>query len=121
MDTLTPDHQTMAQFWYYTSSFLAVSGLGIPKMAVVSLICRVFDPLPWHRCVMWAASIICTIQFFFATATFLMQCKPYYALWDVTITDEVCRSPYVFLYFRYYATCKSNESRTRLPFPCRRS
>lgn len=35
-----------------------------------------------------------------------MECTPYYALWDVTIKTQVCRSPWPILYFRYYATCE---------------
>lgn len=106
MDALTPTEQTNAKFFYYISSFFAVSGLGIPKMAVVCLICRIFDPRLWLRCLLWFGAVMCTVQFFFATATFLMQCRPYYALWDVTVTDEVCVDLKPIQYYRYYGTCK---------------
>lgn len=107
MATLTPAQQTASQFYYYVSSFFAVSALGIPKMAVVSLTCRVFDPRPWVRWLMWVGAVACTAQFFFATATFLMQCRPYYALWDVEVTDEECVDLRPIQRFRYYATCES--------------
>lgn len=104
MDTLSPAEQTSSQFYYYVSSFFAVSTLGVPKIAVVSLICRVFDPRAWLRCLMWFGAVACAVQFFFATATFLMQCKPYYALWDVEITDEVCVDRRPIQIYRYYST-----------------
>ncbi|CAN8101085.1 unnamed protein product [Discula destructiva] len=102
---LTVEQRTRSRFFYFVSSFFAVSGLGIPKIAVVSLICRVFEPCALHRCLMWTASLVCTIQFILAATTFLLQCKPYHALWDVSIENEVCRSIWPYLYFRYYAAC----------------
>lgn len=107
--TLTDHERTDVQFWYAVWTVPAILGLGLPKMAVVSLLCRLFKPLRYQKVILWILAILCVLNFGIVSVLDFLRCEPRRALWEVTLTDAKCLDPWIYINFCYYPTCKPSK------------
>ncbi|KAI1881562.1 hypothetical protein JX265_000388 [Neoarthrinium moseri] len=103
IQTLTDQQITSSLYWYAVSSWPGVLSLCLPKIAIVVLLCRLLNPRPWHRALLWSLAVICTINFVLAALFGMISCDPPRATWDVSITVKQCWDPWVLMDFFFYA------------------
>lgn len=103
-ELLTKAERTDVYFWYWMWSLPAGCILSMPNMAVVSLLCRLFKPPPWHKAVLWTIAIVCNANYLFGFVLALFRCWPLRKPWDVG--DErptECWDPWVYIRYFFYA------------------
>lgn len=104
--TLTAAEHTSALFWHNVLTAPSVLGLGLPKLAVVSLTCRIFKPSKLHQDILWVLAALCVLNFIVVILLAWLPCQPVAAAWDITIVDKKCLDPWIYVKYCYYATCE---------------
>lgn len=99
---LTIDQRTTATFWFVVGTPLSVLGLALPKLAVVSLLCRVFSPPAWHQRLLWGLAVFCLLNFVVVSALVVFPCQPVKAAWDATVVNSTCVPPWTFVHVCFY-------------------
>lgn len=84
--------------------------LALPKLAVVSLLCRIFKPCRAHKILLWTAAVLCLVNFTAVILLAWLPCRPIEAGWDISITEKKCLDPWVYVKFCYYASSKHSYS-----------
>lgn len=91
-------------FWHNILTAPSVLGLGLPKLTVVSLLTRVFNPGQLHQTFLWVSAILCVVNFVVVILLAWLPCRPIPAAWDVSITIKTCLDSWIYVKFCYYAT-----------------
>lgn len=102
--TLSDSERTKAVFWHNILTAPSVLGLGLPKLTVVSLLTRVFNPGQLHQTFLWVSAILCVANFIVVILMAWLPCRPVSAAWDVSITVKRCLNSWIYVDFCYYAT-----------------
>lgn len=102
--TLSDSERTKAVFWHNILTAPSVLGLGLPKLTVVSLLTRVFNPGQLHQTFLWVSAILCVVNFIVVILMAWLPCRPVSAAWDVSITVKKCLNSWIYVDFCYYAT-----------------
>lgn len=86
--TLDQDHQESVVFWTMVGICPGVISLGVPKLAVVSLLIRLLNPSKYHRWFLWTLATVCVLSVTAITGTLLGQCDPMESLWNFDIKGK---------------------------------
>lgn len=90
LSTLTTQEKIDARFYYVISTWPALLAIGMPKLAVAGLLCRVFSPGLRTRYFLWGIAAWGVLNFLVEAAFSTFQCIPVQALWDVRIEGAKC-------------------------------
>jgi hypothetical protein len=82
---LTVHRQERIIFWTFMAWWLGVLGFSLPKLAVVSLLCRLLNPSRWHRWLLWGMAIFNIVNLFIVMMLILFRCKPIQAMWNFSL------------------------------------
>lgn len=94
MDTLTVGEQSQVLLWTIAGFFPGILSFSLPKLAVVSLLCRMLCPSKLNRRFMYFMSAILVINSFVCLAMLFGRCRPFRAVWDLSVpsSDKTCFS-----------------------------
>lgn len=101
---LTPAQYSDTMFWFLISCFPSTVGLAVPKLAIVSLLCQVFDPMTWHRTLLWTLTGIGMLNSLVSGVSGVFYCIPIRAAWDWTVLNSECLPLDVIFNICYYVT-----------------
>lgn len=99
---LRADQRLAATFWFIIGTPGSVFGLALPKLAVVSLLCRVFAPPVWLQVMLWGLAVLCLLNFAVVSALVVFPCQPVAAAWDASIPNAKCIPAWTFVHFCTY-------------------
>lgn len=88
MDTLTPHQMSQVLLWTIASFFPGILAFTLPKLAVISLLCRMLSPSRLQRIFMFGLGTLLLINAFVCLGMLFGRCRPFRAVWDVTIPDD---------------------------------
>lgn len=89
MDTLTTYEQSQVLLWTIAGFFPGILSFSLPKLAVVSLLCRMLRPSARNRHFMYFICVVLVINAFVCFGMLFGRCIPFRAVWDLSIpTDE---------------------------------
>lgn len=106
MLVLSEHEQERVIFWTIIGICPGVVCLGVPKFAVVSLLCKLMNPSKYHRWFMWSMATVSVLSLFAVTGTLLGQCQPMASQWNFDINGE-CIDKKPLVAFSIYASGKS--------------
>jgi hypothetical protein len=118
IDTLTIDQRASAKFYYLISIWPALLAISVPKVAVASLIIRIFNPDAWTRTIMSAVVCIGVANYVLISALSTFMCRPVAAAWDPRVPADECVSAKVYLDLCYFASCVCLPPRVVSLPPC---
>lgn len=111
-ESLTDQEMVDAELYYIISVWPALLAIGLPKLAVVDLLCRLFSPGRWTRYFLWWLAgwgiVNYTVESVFST----FQCIPVQALWDFRIQGAKCASWKIYSDFSWYTGGTSKTKTT---------
>lgn len=89
--------------------------IGVPKLAIVGLIVRVFSPPPMFRALLWSTVVLGLLNHLTVCLYSTFLCLPVQAFWDDSIKNAKCISPAPYADFAYYtsSTCSTMRFYTR--------
>ncbi|KAL2137328.1 hypothetical protein VTI74DRAFT_3268 [Chaetomium olivicolor] len=88
MDTLTPHQMSRVLLWTIAGFFPGILAFTLPKLAVISLLCRMLNPSRMQRIFMFGLAALLLINAFVCFGMLFGRCRPFRAVWDVTIPDD---------------------------------
>ncbi|KAK3897401.1 integral membrane protein [Staphylotrichum tortipilum] len=88
MDTLTPDQMSQVLLWTIAGFFPGIMAFTLPKLAVISLLCRMLSPSRKQQIFMFGLGTLLLINAFVCLGMLFGRCRPFRAVWDVTIPDD---------------------------------
>lgn len=106
-ETLTVHQQERVVFWYLLIVPAVVLALGIPKLAVATILNRILFPGPKLKATAWGLAISSTLAFVPVIFIAFFHCVPVRSQWDFSITDKKCMNVSVKI---WYGTFSSGES-----------
>ena len=99
-NTLSKSDLTNALIWSYVSFVFGILSFALPKLAVASLLTRLFNPGYWHRIWLWfLASLVAVVAIINILILFTM-CNPPKAMWMPELVVEgqaKCRQPSILI------------------------
>ncbi|KAL8399470.1 hypothetical protein RB594_000010 [Gaeumannomyces avenae] len=107
VDTLTVQQQERVIFWYMLTIPAVLPALGIPKLAVATILVRILVPGPKVRAVAWGLAIMSTLAFIAIVFVVFFQCLPVRAQWDFSIQDKKCMDVSVMIWCSTFASAFS--------------
>lgn len=102
IETLTVQERIDARFYFVISTWPALLAIGVCKVAIAGLHCRVFDPGVWVRYFLWGLALLGLLNYVAESAFSTFQCIPVQAFWDVRIQTKTCVSRRVYRNFYWY-------------------
>jgi len=88
MDTLTPDQMSQVLLWTIAGFFPGIMAFTLPKLAVISLLCRMLSPSRKQQIFMFGLGTLLLVNAFVCLGMLFGRCRPFRAVWDVTIPDD---------------------------------
>ncbi|KLU85814.1 hypothetical protein MAPG_04834 [Magnaporthiopsis poae ATCC 64411] len=88
--TLTVYQQERVVFWYLLIVPGVLLALGIPKLAVATVLNRILAPGPKLKATAWGLAISSTLAFFPVIFIAYFHCLPVRSQWDFSIKDKKC-------------------------------
>lgn len=82
-----------------------VMSIGLPKMAVVSLLTRLLNPGRLHFYFLWFLGIWCQLTLLATVGVLIGQCYPARALWDFSVQGK-CLDRQILVDYCIYAGCE---------------
>lgn len=88
MDTLSTPEQSQVLLWTIAGFFPGILSFSLPKLAVVSLLCRMLCPSTRNRLFTYAVCVILVADAFVCFGMFFGRCRPFRAVWDLTVPES---------------------------------
>jgi hypothetical protein len=88
MATLGPDQMSHVLLFTIAGFFPGIMAFTLPKLAVISLLFRMLAPGRKQRCFMIGLAALLLINAFVCLGMLFGRCRPFRAVWDVTIPDD---------------------------------
>ncbi|KAL9050033.1 MAG: hypothetical protein Q9162_006883 [Coniocarpon cinnabarinum] len=73
---LTPEQQVNANKWVFILQCLSAWTLAMPKLSVVALLVRVFEPRRWVSILLYTLAVLGVMLALVTTIVWTQQCKP---------------------------------------------
>lgn len=89
---LTPEQQAKVLFYTTICAFFpGILALTLPKLAVISLYCRLLNPSKLQKWIMWGGGALLSINAMLSLATFIARCTPFEANYNMRTPNAHCR------------------------------
>ncbi|KAL8378144.1 hypothetical protein RB595_008722 [Gaeumannomyces hyphopodioides] len=88
--TLTVHQQEKVVFWYLQAVSPVILALGIPKLAVATILNRILDPGPKLKTTVWGLATSSAVALLSVIFLAFFRCAPVRSQWDFSITDKKC-------------------------------
>ncbi|KAJ3535218.1 hypothetical protein NM208_g7225 [Fusarium decemcellulare] len=98
-DLLELKEQEGVIFWTILGFPFGLMALGLPKLAVSSLLMRLILPERVHRVLLWALPSFSMMNLLVCVALLYTRCLPTESLWNFAITEKKCYSEDVLVIF----------------------
>ncbi|KAK4151644.1 hypothetical protein C8A00DRAFT_16966 [Chaetomidium leptoderma] len=88
MDVLDITEKSQVLLWTIAGFFPGIMAFTLPKLAVISLLCRMMNPSRTQRMFMYGLGILLLINAFVCLGMLFGRCRPFRAVWDLTIPPD---------------------------------
>lgn len=88
MDVLTTDQKSQVLLWTIAGFFPGILAFTLPKLAVISLLCRMLSPSRTQRIFMYSLGTLLVINAFVCLGMLVGRCKQFRGVWDVSIPED---------------------------------
>lgn len=102
VQTLSQHQAEQVRLWTFAAFMPGVLVLGLPKVAVVTLLNRLLNPSKWHRRFLWGMVIWCLLSNLATIGTLAGQCTPTRAMWNFDMVPT-CVNPDHIIGFSIYS------------------
>lgn len=102
LDVLTIQQRIDARFYQVLSVWPALLAIGLPKVAVAGLLCRLFSPGRWTRYFLWGVACLGVLNYTTVSFFSTFQCIPAQAYWDTRIQGARCVPWKLFTDYSWY-------------------
>ena len=100
---LTKEQKSGAILWTMAGFCLGILSSGIPNLAIVFLLTRVFNPGRRHKIFLWCLATVCFLGLLVCVIVLFGRCIPARSLWDSDVTPDSCFSVWILVYYAIYA------------------
>ncbi|KAK4146234.1 uncharacterized protein C8A04DRAFT_26052 [Dichotomopilus funicola] len=109
MDTLEVEDMSQVLLWTIAGFFPGILAFTLPKLAVISLLCRMLNPNIWHKSFMFGLGTLLMINAFVCLGMLFGRCRPFRAVWDATIPEDqkVCWDFWIIVCYAIFTTAVS--------------
>lgn len=106
MTELTTDQQSSVLLYTTAGFFPGILSFTLPKLAVISLLCRLLNPSRIHKILMWSMGGLLMANSVTCLAMLLGRCTPFRAVYDVTYpaSKAKCFDPWANVGIAIYTT-----------------
>lgn len=106
MSNLTSEQQSGVLLYTTAGFFPGILSFTLPKLAVISLLCRMLNPSRIHKILMWSMGALLMVNAVACFALLMGRCTPFEAVYDVTFpaSEATCFSPWVLVAIAVYTT-----------------
>lgn len=105
---VSPRNQGLVILWTIIAWWFGVLCFSLPKLAVVSLLCRLLNPSRYHRWLLWGMAIFNIVNLFVVMMLIIFRCSPIQAQWDFSRTGT-CMPSSVSTGYSLYTACKQSH------------
>lgn len=106
MDTLALDDMSQVLLWTIAGFFPGILAFTLPKLAVISLLCRMLNPNRLHKTFMFGLGALLMINAFVCLGMLFGRCRPFRAVWDASIPEDqkVCWDFWIIVCYAIFTT-----------------
>ncbi|KAK3312111.1 hypothetical protein B0H66DRAFT_486236 [Apodospora peruviana] len=106
-DALTLEEKSQSILLVSASFVPSLLSFGLPKFAIVALLCRLLNPARWHRIFLWCWTSFVLACVLVGPLLHFTTCSPSRALWDFSVKNPVCRAPDLIVKWSYFSATVS--------------